>query len=122
MENAESVRSVVTEKGASLVQYVLQGIAGAAPRSYLNLFSNVLSAMNTHCVSLLSQWLEVRIMCTCIALNCWVCAPYRYVSTILSKHEVFYSVSVQDLLAQDGFPTHHVSVVEKQQFKSTVLR
>ena len=59
VESAESIRSAVSEKGASLVQYVLQAIAGAAPRSYLTAFSDVLGALSTHCVSLLSQWLEV---------------------------------------------------------------
>lgn len=33
-----------------------------------------------------------------------------------------FSIFLQDLLGQDGFPTHHVSLVEKQQFKSVVLR
>lgn len=59
VESAESIRSAVSEKGPSLVQYVLQAIAGAAPRSYLTAFSDVLGALSTHCISLLSQWLEV---------------------------------------------------------------
>lgn len=29
---------------------------------------------------------------------------------------------VQDLLSQDGFPTHHVSVTEKNDFKAALLR
>ena len=62
VESAEPIRNTVTQKGASLVQYILQAIAGAAPRSYLNLFSDVLSALNTHCISLLSQWLEVSVV------------------------------------------------------------
>ena len=28
----------------------------------------------------------------------------------------------QDLLSQDGFPTHHVSLTEKDDFKATVMR
>ena len=60
VESSDSIKSVVDEKGISLVQFVLQAIAGAAPRSYLPHFSDVLGGLRAHCFSQLSQWLEVR--------------------------------------------------------------
>ena len=57
--SAEAIREVLTQNGLSLVQYILQAIAGVAPRSYLGAFSDILGAMTSHCVTLLSQWLEV---------------------------------------------------------------
>ena len=59
VETSDDVRSVVLEKGMSLVQYLLQAIAGAAPRSHLPFFSEVLGAMCAHCDRKLSCWLEV---------------------------------------------------------------
>jgi len=61
VKSAEPIRNIMSQKGASLVQFILQAIAGAAPRSYLNSFSDVLSALNNHCIGLLSQWLEVSV-------------------------------------------------------------
>lgn len=58
-ETLEPVREVVSLNGPSLLQYTLQAIAGATPRSYLSAFVDILSVLNTHCISLLSQWLEV---------------------------------------------------------------
>jgi hypothetical protein len=84
-DTADAVSTVVSDKGGSLVQYLLQAIAGAAPRSHLPFFSEVLGALCAHCASHLSHWLE-------------------------------------DLLSQDGFPTHHVSLTEKDDFKATVMR
>ena len=71
VESAEPIRNIMSQKGASLVQFILQAIAGAAPRSYLNSFSDVLSALNNHCIGLLSQWLEVR-KCGTMTLE-WQC-------------------------------------------------
>lgn len=59
-ETTEAISSVLSDKGGSLVQYILQAIAGAAPRSHLPFFSEVLGALCTHCSSHLSHWLEVR--------------------------------------------------------------
>ena len=53
---------VITRKGKSLVQYILQAIAWAAPRSYLPAFTDIVAALRTHCVTLMSQWLEVRVV------------------------------------------------------------
>jgi len=83
--SVEPISEVLTQNGLKLVQYTLQAIAGGAPRSYLGAFSDILAALNSHCVTSLSRWLE-------------------------------------ELLSQDGFPTHHVTVVEKEQFKSAILR
>jgi hypothetical protein len=57
--SADAISGVLSEKGLSLVQYILQAIAGAAPRSYLPAYSDVLGALCVHCASHLSQWLEV---------------------------------------------------------------
>ena len=62
VESSESIQSVVSEKGVSLVQYILQAIAGAAPRSYLTSFTEVLVALCIYCTSQLSQWLEVCVL------------------------------------------------------------
>ena len=35
---------------------------------------------------------------------------------------VMRTIYLQDLLSLEGFPSHHVTVVEKQLFKSTVLK
>ena len=59
-DTADAVSTVVSDKGGSLVQYLLQAIAGAAPRSHLPFFSEVLGALCAHCASHLSHWLEVR--------------------------------------------------------------
>lgn len=53
------VQEVVTLKGRSLIQCILQAIAWAAPRSYLSAFTDIIAALRTHCVTLMSQWLEV---------------------------------------------------------------
>ena len=60
-DTADAVSTVVSDKGGSLVQYLLQAIAGAAPRSHLPFFSEVLGALCAHCASHLSHWLEVRV-------------------------------------------------------------
>ena len=62
MSSAAPIRDVVTLKGRSLVQYILQAIAWAAPRSYLAAFTDIVAALRTHCVSLMSQWLEVNVV------------------------------------------------------------
>ena len=59
VESLEPVREVLSRQGYNLVQYSLQAIAGIAPRSYLSAFTDILGALNTHCVGFLSQWLEV---------------------------------------------------------------
>lgn len=84
-ETTQCVHELLVAQGQFLLQCVLEAVAGAAPRSYLPAFTDVLHSMNTHCVSLSSLWLE-------------------------------------ELLARDGFPSTHLSVVEKQNFKTTVLR
>lgn len=56
--SVEAISDVLQRECLDLVQYILQAIASAAPRSYLSMFSELLSALNTHCVSLLSQCME----------------------------------------------------------------
>ncbi|XP_064386855.1 importin-13-like isoform X2 [Halichondria panicea] len=81
----EAVNQTLSLNGRTLVQYILQAIAWAAPRSYLRMLADILSALSSSCTSQLSQWLE-------------------------------------DLLSQDGYPSTHLTIVEKQQFKSTMLK
>jgi len=57
--SVEPISEVLTQNGLKLVQYTLQAIAGGAPRSYLGAFSDILAALNSHCVTSLSRWLEV---------------------------------------------------------------
>lgn len=56
-----AIGDMVQVNGKLLLQYVLQAIAWAAPRSYLVSFSEILYSLHVHCLSLLSQWLEVCI-------------------------------------------------------------
>ena len=70
VSSVEPIGEVITRKGRSLVQYILQAIAWAAPRSYLKSFTNILAALRTHCVTLTSQWLEV---CVCVCVHTHTC-------------------------------------------------
>lgn len=54
-----SVGQVLQLNGKLLVQDVLQAVAGAAPRSYVASFSDILNCLHGHCVTWLSQWLDV---------------------------------------------------------------
>ena len=53
------VSEVLQLNGKVLVQYVLQAIAWAAPRSYVVSFSDIINSLLVNCITLLSQWLEV---------------------------------------------------------------
>ena len=64
----ESIRELLEVQGRVLLQCVLEAVAGGAPRSYLPAFTDILHSMNTHCVSLLSQWLEVSHMWVWLAI------------------------------------------------------
>ena len=66
------VAEVLQVKGRLLVQYILEAIAGAASRSYLPSFSDILDALLSHCMTLLSQWLNVSV-CTCVYMYVCVC-------------------------------------------------
>ena len=47
--------------GKLLVEYILQAIAGASPRSHLDQLTNVLFTLNKNCVTQLSAWLQVHV-------------------------------------------------------------
>ena len=61
----------MTLNGRNLLQYIVQAIAWAAPRSYLKSFTDIIGALNSHCITLLSQWLEVSLLV--IAISFRVC-------------------------------------------------
>jgi len=64
------VAEVISLQGESLVDYLLQAVAWAAPRSYLNHYADNLHCLCVHCVSLLSQWLEVSAVWGHIIKHC----------------------------------------------------
>uniref|UniRef100_H2VDA3 Importin-13 n=1 Tax=Takifugu rubripes TaxID=31033 RepID=H2VDA3_TAKRU len=49
---------VVQEDGKLLIQAVLEGIGGGAPRSLMDQFAEVLFSLNKHCFALLGVWLK----------------------------------------------------------------
>lgn len=58
-ETTPSVAEIVRVKGYPLVQYLLQAIAGAANRSYLTYYSDILYCLLCNVITSLSEWLEV---------------------------------------------------------------
>ena len=53
---------MLNSHGRVLVEYILQAIAGASPRSHLDSLSDILLSLNKNFITQLSAWLQV---CTC---------------------------------------------------------
>lgn len=60
-EKIELYNQMLDSHGKLLVEYILQAIAGASPRSHLDQLTNVLFTLNKNCVTQLSAWLQVRV-------------------------------------------------------------
>ena len=69
--------------------------------------------MTSHCVTLISQWLEVQF---------WKKASSLVDCQVAMVITVWLCTFLQELLSQEGFPTHHVTMAEKEQFRNAVLR
>lgn len=57
-EDIPAVGEVLQEDGKLLLQSLLEGIGGQAPRSLMEYFAEVVMCLNRHCHSLLSMWLQ----------------------------------------------------------------
>ena len=56
---AEPINKLILTRGREVVDSLLRGIGGKAPRSHLNHYSELLISMVVHCITQLSQWMEV---------------------------------------------------------------
>ena len=55
---AESINKLLLTHGREMVDSLLRGVGGKAPRSHLNNYSELLISMVVHCITQLSQWME----------------------------------------------------------------
>ena len=60
VDSLEVVQQLVMEKGRELVEGLIKAVGMNAPRSQLQFYTNILHALCLHCISPLSQWLEVQ--------------------------------------------------------------
>ena len=56
---AEPINKLILTRGRELVDNLLRGIGSKAPRSHLKEYSELLMSMLVHCITQLSQWMEV---------------------------------------------------------------
>ena len=116
VDSLEPLQQLMMGRGKEMVEVVIKAIGAEAPRSHLIHFTNILFALCGQCVSQLSQWLEVT--------------PFPFIlhSTHLCHNLLLFLLllllllCLQEVLAQDKFPSVHVSVMEKQQFRHAILR
>ena len=90
----DSVQQLLVAEGRVLLQCVLEAVAGAAPRSYLTSFTDILHSLNTHCISLFSQWLEVSVgvaiyKCECFN-GCDLCHKQKIFNHVLHGYNISY--------------------------------
>lgn len=59
-QNIELYSQMLDSHGKSLLEYILQAIAGASPRSHLDPLTDILFSLNKNSITSLSAWLQVR--------------------------------------------------------------